>query len=237
MAKFKTATFLVASLLSLSMTQAMAADNDTNYDSEVSSLTNTAWIDFSDPTAVYSKIGLGSGTEGVDVYASLGGYLTGRFEQRLTVEGIHDMDYVNVDYFVFNRSSETGFSLDSRWDSEYNEIVGGVVKKLIFVNNKALRVFPAMKFGIRWGLDNSVESTNFVELEVATRYNITPDFWVGITPSYRYYLDDEDTDGFGGENHDLTGNAEIGYQLAEEVAVSVHGNNDHEYWGVFTFAF
>ena len=241
MSKFKTGKLLAVSLLSVFAAQAIAEDAAEN----TSPVTENApvasqpqgsrWVDFSDPTAIYSKMGLATGTEGVDIYAALGGYLGGRFEQKLTVEAIHDMDYYNVNYLAFNTSNDTGFSIKTTWNNnddygeDYEEASVGVIKKLGFTN-KAVKFYPAMNAGVMWDWDDSIPTTTFVEIDAAVRYTVTPDFWVGVTPTYRYALNGLDID-------NLDGTAEAGYQLAQEVAISIHVNNDDEVWGDFTFAF
>jgi hypothetical protein len=191
---------------------------------------SVSYVDFSDPTATYSQVGLGAGTEGVDVYASLGGYLSGLYEQKLTLKSMHDMDYYNIDYLAFNTSNDTGFSIETTWDNKYDEVVVGIVKKLQFEQNKNIRIYPAMKFGVMWDWDNSVDSTTFVELNVAARYSVNKNFWFGVTPNYRYAL-------HGLDIKDLDATVEVGYQLAEGVAISAHSNNDEEVWANFSFAF
>lgn len=220
MFKFKTLKLLAVSLLSVFAMQAAArqAADEQKY---------SRWVDFSDPTAVYSKAGVAAGTEGVDLYAALGGYLGGQFKQQLTVEAIHDLDYYNVNYFVFNTRNDTGFSLNTTWDDLYDKASVGIVKKLI-LENKKIKIYPSMKLGMMW--DDSIPSTTFIELDVAIRYSVNRKFWLGITPNYTHALKGLDIE-------DLDATVDVGYQLAKEVAVSAHFNNDEEVWADFTFAF
>ena len=224
MLKFKMVKLLAASLLSVFAVHAVAEQN-------------SSWVDFSDPTAVYSKAGFAGGTEGVDIYGALGGYLGGQFKQKLTVEAMHDLDYYNINYFALNTSNDTGFSLNTTWSdlydhSEYNndsydKASVGVVKKLI-LENRSFKVYPSMNLGSMWG--DSIPSTTFIELDVPVRYTVNRNFWVGVTPNYTYALR-------GLDIKDLDATVDAGYQLAKEVAVSAHFNNDEEVWADFTFAF
>ena len=224
MLKFKMVKLVATSLLSAFVVQAVAEEND-------------SWVDFSDPTAVYSKAGLAGGTEGVDIYGALGGYLGGQFKQKLTVAAMHDMDYYNIDYFALNTSNSTGFSLNTTWsdvydhgeydNASYDKASVGVVKKLI-LENQRFKVYPSMNLGIMWG--DAIPSTTFIELDVPVRYNVNRNFWVGVTPNYSYALR-------GLDIKDLDATVDAGYQLAEEVLVSAHFNNDEEVWADFTFAF
>lgn len=237
MFKFKTVKLVAFSLLSASTIQVIAADDapiagdslNRGETAPVSKVQTRNWVDFSDPIAIYSKVGLATGTEGVDVFAAFGGYLGGQFEQKLTLEAKHDTDYYNINYLAFNTSNETGFFLNTRWDT-YDEASAGVVKKLRFAADPRLNIYPSMKFGFMWDLDDSIPSTTFVELDAAIRYTANRHFWFGITPNYRYALD-------GLDIKDFDATVEAGYQLAEEVAVSAHVNNDEEAWVDFTFAF
>ena len=224
MSKFKMVRLLAVSLLSAFVVQAAAKRN-------------SHWVDFSDPTAVYSKAGFAGGTEGADLYAALGGYLGGQFKQRLTVEAMHDLDYYNINYFALNTRNDTGFSLKTTWSDiydhdeydtdSYDKASVGVVKKLI-LENKSIKVYPSMNLGTMWG--DSIPSTTFMELDAAVRYTVDRYFWFGITPNYTYALR-------GLDIKDLDATVDIGYQLAKEVAVSAHANNDEEVWADFTFAF
>ncbi|MCW8994849.1 MAG: hypothetical protein OQK77_03440 [Psychromonas sp.] len=237
MSKFKTVKLLAVSLLSASAAQAASADlSPLPGDAPAISVNGAAdaeqqggnWVDFSDPTAVYSKVAMATGNEGVNVSAALGGYLGGLFEHKLTIEGMHDMDYYNINYMAFNTHNDTGFLLNSTWNIGYDEISAGVVKKVAFKENNDIKVYPAMKLGEMW--DSSIPNTTFVELEAAVRYTINRSAWVGVTPNYRYALN-------GLDIKDLDATVDAGYQLADEIAISAHFNNDEEVWAEFTFAF
>ena len=217
MSKFKTCKLLAVSLLAVTAVPSFAAEGG-------------VWVDFSDPTMMNSNVGLGAGTEGVDVYASLAGYFSGQLEQKLTVEAMHDMSYTNVNYMLFDASKGTGFTLDTRWDDEYNQIAIGAIKKLEFAPNPAVNVYPAMKFGHMWDWDGSFNSTTYVEVNAAIRYSVGQNLWFGVTPNYRYALN-------GLDINDVDATVDVGFQLAEEVLVAVHANNDEELWANFTFAF
>ncbi len=216
MLKFKTVKLLGISLLSAFATQAVAGQES-----------NTDWVDFSDPTAIYSRAGLGAGTEGVDLYAAFGGYLGGQFKHQLTVEAKHDLDYYNVNYFAFNTSNDTGFSLDTTWGDVHDKASIGAVKKLT-LENKSIKIYPSMNLGMMWG--DSIDTTTYIEVDAAVRYSVNRAFWFGVTPSYTYAMK-------GIDIKELNATVDVGYQLAKEIAVSAHFNNDEEVWADFTFAF
>lgn len=214
--KAKIVKLCVISLLSVSAAQAVAGQES-----------NSDWIDFSDPSAVYSKAGLGAGTEGVDLYGALGGYLGGQFKHQLTLEAKHDMDYYNVNYFAFNTANDTGFSLNTRWGDKYDKASIGVLKKLT-LENKSIKIYPSMKLGMLW--DDSIKTTTYIEVDAAVRYSVNRAFWFGVTPSYTYAMK-------GIDIKELNATVDVGYQLAKEIALAAHVNNDGEAWADFTFAF
>ncbi|MCG6202561.1 hypothetical protein [Psychromonas antarctica] len=216
MLKFKTAKLLGISVLSVFVTQVAAQQGKSNN-----------WIDFSDPTAIYSKAGLGAGSEGVDLYGAFGGYLGGQFKHKLTVEAMHDLDYYNINYFAFNTSNDTGFSLDTRWGDVYDQASIGVLKKLP-LENKSIKIYPSMHLGLMWS--DTDDSTTYIEINAAARYSVNRVFWFGVTPSYIYAMR-------GMDINELNATVDVGYQLAKDIAVSGHFNNDGEAWADFTFAF
>jgi len=215
MLKCNTFKFLGISLLTACASQAVAQQN------------NSHWVDFADPTAIYSKAGFAGGTEGVDLFAALGGYLSGQFKHQLTVEAMHDLDFYNVNYFAFNTGNDTGFSLDTTWDNESDKVSVGVVKKLT-LENKNIKIYPSMNLGMMWG--DTISSTTYLELDMPIRYTFNRNFWVGVTPVYTYAMK-------GLDIKELHATLETGYQLAKDVAVSAHINDDKEAWADFTFAF
>lgn len=215
MVKCSTLKFLGVSLLTVCASQAVAQQK------------NSHWLDFSDPTAIYSKAGFAGGTEGVDLFAALGGYLGGQFKHRLTVEAMHDLDFYNVSYFAFNTGNDTGFRLDTKWDNESDKASLGVVKKLT-LENKNIKLYPAMNLGMIWG--DEISSTTYIELDMAVRYTVNRHFWVGVTPVYTYAMK-------GLDIKELHATLEAGYQLAKDVVVSAHINDDKEAWADLTFAF
>ncbi|MFT6984602.1 MAG: hypothetical protein ACJAT7_000399 [Psychromonas sp.] len=216
MLKAKVVKLFSISLLSVSAAHSVAAQDS-----------NRNWVDFSDPTAVYSKAGLGAGTEGVDLYAALGGYLGGQFKHQLTLEAMHDLDYYNVNYFIFNTRNDTGFSLNTTWGDEYDKASIGALKKLT-LEDKHIKIYPSMNLGMMWS--DSIETTTYIEVDAAVRYSVNRAFWFGVTPSYTYAMK-------GIEIKELNATADVGYQLAKEIALSAHINNDGEAWADFTFAF
>ncbi|WP_028863750.1 hypothetical protein [Psychromonas aquimarina] len=214
MLKFKNVKSLGASLLCVLSFQA-AADN------------KSSWVDFSDPTAIYSRAGVGVGTEGVDVYGAVGGYLGGQFKQQLSVEAKHDLDYYNVNYFAFNTANDTGFSFDTRWADDYDQASVGVIKKIPLAEQNII-IYPSMNLGLMWG--DNMSSTTYIEIDAAVRYSVNRALWFGATPSYKYAVN-------GIDINDLDITADVGYQVAKDVALSAHLNNDGEVWADFTFAF
>lgn len=189
-------------------------------------------VDFSDPTAVYSRAGIGGGTEGVDVFGAFAGYLGWQLKHQLTLEAKHDLDYYNLDYMVFNSSNNSGFLLDSTWSYDYkghsvDKTALGVIKK-IPLNNEKITLYPALKLGMMWGDD--INTTTYLDVEVAARYAVTDVFWAGVTPRYLYALK-------GVNVKEFKGTVDIGYELAENVGIAAHLDEDAEFWADFTLAF
>jgi hypothetical protein len=190
-------------------------------------------VDFSDPTAVYSRAGIGGGTEGVDVFGSFAGYLGWQLKHQLTLEAKHDLEYYNVDYMVFNSRNNSGFLVDSTWSDDYkgnsvNKAAVGVIKKIPLISNEKVTLYPALKLGMMWG--NDINSTTYLDFEVAARYAITDLFWAGATPGYLYALR-------GVNVKEFKGTIDIGYELAENVGIAAHLDEDAEFWADFTLAF
>lgn len=189
-------------------------------------------VDFADPTAVYSRAGIGGGTEGVDVFGSFAGYLGWQLKHQLTLEAKHDLDYYNLDYMIFNSRNNSGFLLDSTWSYDYkgdsvDKTSVGVIKKVPLSNEK-ITLYPAIKVGMMWG--NTISTTTYLDVEVAARYAVSDLFWVGVTPGYLYALK-------GVNVKEFKGTLDIGYELAQNVGIAAHLDEDAEFWADFTLAF
>lgn len=191
------------------------------------------WIDFSDPTAIYTSAGMSGGSEGVDIYATFGSYLGGQFKQKLTVEAKHDLEYYNINYLALNTANQAGFLVDTSWSrdiwgaEDVNDSSIGIIKKLPLMNNK-LNIYPSMKLGLLWG--DEIKSTTYAEVDVAVRYSFDRALWVGLTPSYRYAMK-------GIEISNWNASIDVGFQFANGFAVAAHANNDDEFWFDMTFSF
>jgi len=188
--------------------------------------------DFSDLTAIYSKVGIGGGSEGVDVFGAFGGYLGWQLKHQLTLEAKHDLDYYNLNYMAFNNRNNTGFLLKSTWSDQYKDNAVdkasfGVIKK-VPLNNKQFTLYPAINIGMMWG--NDIDSTTYLDVEAALRYSVSDVFWVGATPGYTYALK-------GANVKEFRGTADIGYALAKNVELAAHLDEDAEFWADFTLAF
>ncbi|AGH81704.1 hypothetical protein PCNPT3_08830 [Psychromonas sp. CNPT3] len=191
------------------------------------------WADFSDPLAIYSKVGIAAGSEGVDIIASYGSYLAGEYKQKLTVQAKHDLEYYTVDYLVLNSSNDTGFVMESQWGRDErnwhdsNRVAVGLIKRLPLLEEH-VTLYPSLKIGFLWG--DNLDDTTYVATDVAVRYAITDAAWIGATPSYIYAMKGEDL-------RDWSFTAEIGYQFVEGFSVAGHVNDDEEYWADINFAF
>ncbi|MFT6347634.1 MAG: hypothetical protein ACJAYB_000624 [Psychromonas sp.] len=189
-------------------------------------------VDFADPTAVYSSAGIGGGTEGVDVFGSFAGYLGWQMKHQLTLEAKHDLDYYNLNYMAFNSRNNSGFLVDSTWSYDYkgysvDKTAFGVIKKVPLSNEK-ITLYPALKLGMMWG--NDISTTTYLDVEVSARYAVSDLFWIGATPQYLYALK-------GVNVKEFKGTIDIGYELAENVGVAAHLDENAEFWAEFTLAF
>ncbi|PKH04135.1 hypothetical protein CXF72_02725 [Psychromonas sp. MB-3u-54] len=189
-------------------------------------------VDFADPTAVYSSAGIGGGTEGVDVFGSFAGYLGWQMKHQLTLEAKHDLDYYNLNYIAFNSRNNSGFLVDSTWSYDYkgdsvDKTAFGVIKKVPLSNEK-ITLYPALKLGMMWG--NDINTTTYLDVEVSARYAVSDLFWIGATPQYLYALK-------GVNVKEFKGTVDIGYELAENVGVAAHLDENAEFWAEFTLAF
>lgn len=191
------------------------------------------WYDLSDPTAVYSNVSVGAGTEGVNISASYGGYLNGQYKHQITVEAMGDLDYYNVDYLLLNASSHSGFTVESTWGRDIWDIIDvndtsvGVFAKIPMLNNK-LNIYPKLNLGILWGDD--IESTTYIKFDATTRYKFNDMFWVGITPTYTHAMK-------GYDLNEWDTSFDAGVQLSNAFSLAAHANTEEEFWVDVTFAF
>lgn len=191
------------------------------------------WIDLSDPSAIYSGVGIAGGTEGIDVSAKYGGYLNGQYKHQIAVEAMNDLEYYNINYKVLNASSLSGFTLESTWDRDFwgmedvNDSSFGVFAKIPLIENQ-LYVHPKVNLGVLWGDD--VESTTYIKFDATTRYKFNNIFWAGITPTYTYATKGRDI-------NDWQGTLEAGVQLSSAFSLAAHVNDDEEFWADVLFLF
>ena len=195
------------------------------------------------PVATFSNVSLGSGSEGVDINATFGGYLSGVYKHRLEFASKEDMDHYEVNYLLFNSVSESGITIDSTWseDVEYedyegsgkrhyydvNSVDAGLFSKLVFPDPN-FTAFPKMSVGYMWG--DSIVDTTYVDLEVAVRYSFKEMFWVGVTPVFTHSME-------GIEIDEFSGSIEGGIKLSETFGISASYNDDDEFIGNVIFAF
>ena len=205
---------------------------------EIEKTDHTQYLaDFSDPLAVFTSAGIGSSNGGVDVNASIGGYLGGSFKHQLQFVAKDSFEYYDVNYMAVDTSSDTAFLIDSTWSRDFlgtddvNDTSFGVMKQIGILDGR-LKFYPEMKLGFLWG--DEISSTTYLELAVGARYIVTSGLWVGMTPSYSY--------GFDGCKLDRWNTSfEAGYMFKEGIGLSVETvidtYNDTEYRGNITFAF
>lgn len=216
----------MTSLISVFSFSAMAADDDAE-----------VWVDMSDPTAVYSSATIGGGTEGIDLSASYGGYLSGVYKQRFTIAAKHDLDFYEVNYLLLNSSSNSGITVDSSWSKDIraggddydnvNDTSIGFFAKLGFMDDH-VNFYPKVSVGYLWADD--IEDTTYVKFDATTRYTFNRMYWVGITPSYAY--------GFkGADLNEWAATIDAGVQLSDVFGFSVSANDDEEFTANVTFAF
>ena len=195
------------------------------------------WVDMSDPTAVYSRATIGGGTEGVDLSASYGGYLSGVYKQRFTVAAKHNSDFYEVNYLLLNSASNSGIAFDSSWSKDIrvdsvdydniNDTSVGFFAKLGFMENY-VNFYPKVSVGYLWA--NDIEDTTYVKFDATTRYTFNHMYWVGITPSFAY--------GFKGAHmNEWAATIDAGVQLSDVFGLSVSANDDEEVTANVTFAF
>ncbi|WP_025563057.1 hypothetical protein [Psychromonas sp. SP041] len=216
----------VGTFVGLSSFAALAADG-----------TEQPWVDMSDPTAVYSSATIGGGTEGIDLSASYGGYLSGVYKHRFTVAAKHDLDFYEVNYLLLNAKSNSGVTFDSSWSEDIradgndfddvNDTSIGFFAKLAFMDNH-LNFYPKVSVGYLW--DGDIEDTTYVKFDATTRYTFNRMYWVGITPSYAH--------GFkGADLNEWEATIDAGVQLSDTFGFSVSANDDEEFTANVTFAF
>lgn len=216
----------VSALLGLSSVAVLAADD-----------TGKPWVDMSDPTAIYSSATIGGGTEGIDLSAAYGGYLSGVYKHRFTIAAKHDLDFYEANYLLLNSTSNSGLSIDSSWSKDIradgndyddvNDTSIGFFAKLGFMDNH-VNFYPKVSVGYLWA--NDIENTTYVKFDATTRYTFNRMYWVGITPSYAH--------GFKGVDlNEWAATVDAGVQLSDVFGFSVSANDDEEFTANVTFAF
>lgn len=231
-AKSKVLKVSVVSLIGLFSLTANAAEGDP--------VSSESW---GSPIATFSNVSLGSGTEGIDISASFGGYLGGLYQHQLEVASKQDLEHYEVNYLLLNTASDSGITVNSTWsedvefdnengrgDIEFEDINTadvGLFSKLSFPDAR-VHAYPRMSVGYMWGED--ILETTYVEFEVAVLFNINDMFWVGATPVYLHSME-------GVEIDEFTGTIEAGAKLSETFGASISVNDDEEFLGRVIFAF
>jgi hypothetical protein len=224
-------TLSIVSLASLFSFSAAAED----YESE----------NWGSPVATYSNIKLGSGSEGIDLSATFGGYLAGVYKSSIEIAAKNDLEYYEANYLLLNSASESGVTIESTWNEDItientngpgefdyeniDTVAVGIFSKLNFPDPK-LTAYPKMSVGYMLGNDNGFLDTTFVQLEVGVRYNIDEKIWVGATPAFTHSMKGEEIDEF-------TGTIEAGIKMSDTFGVSASVNEDQEFLGTVIFAF
>jgi len=222
----------IVSLIGFFSLTANAADGD--------AVSSESW---GSPIATFSNVSLGSGTEGIDISASFGGYLGGLYQYQLELASKQDLEHYEVNYLLLNTASESGITINTTWsedvefdnengpgDIEFEDINTadlGLFSKLSFPDAR-IHAYPRMSVGYMWGED--ILETTYVEFEVAVLFNINEMFWIEATPTYLHSME-------GVEIDEFTGELEAGAKLSETFGVSVSINDDEEFLGRVIFAF
>lgn len=191
------------------------------------------WHDLSDPRAIYTGVSVAGGSEGVNISANYGSYLSSQFKQKITVEAMNDLDYYNVDYVVLNANTGSGFAAESSWNRDVwgingaNDTAFGVFAK-IPLDKTQITIYPKLNMGMLWGGDDN--TTTYIQFDATTRFKFNRMFWVGVTPTYTYAMK-------GIEINKWTGTLDAGVQLSPEFSLAASVNDDEEYWIQATFTF
>jgi hypothetical protein len=192
-----------------------------------------AWLDLSDPRAIYSGLSVAGGSEGVDVSANYGGYLNGQYKHKITLEAKNDLDYYNINYMLVNANTNSGFSIETTWNrdildiSSMNDTSVAVFAKIPQLDDK-LNIYPKLNLGMLWG--DKADTTTYIKFDLTTRYRFNHMYWVGITPTYTYAMD-------GYDINEWTATLDAGVQFSPAFAVGAHVNDDKEFWFDVVFAF
>jgi len=195
------------------------------------------------PVSTYSNVNLGSGTEGIDISASFGGYLGGVYQHRVEVAAKQDLEHYEANYLLLNTASQSGVTIESTWseDVEFDKEVGkgevefenvdsvevGLFSQLDFPDDR-LKVYPKMSVGYMWGDD--IIDTTFVQFELAVLFRLNEQVWVGAAPAYIHSMD-------GVVIEEFQGSIDAGVKLSETFGVSASVNDDREFLGKVIFAF
>ena len=226
----------IVSLVGLCSFSAVAAEGDSSEN-------------WGSPVATFSNISLGSGSEGIDLSARAGGYLGGVYQHSLEVASKNDLEHYEVNYVLLNTASDSGLTIDSAWSKDVkfklendnshevsyddvNNVDVGLYSKLNFTDDR-LTAYPKMSVGYMWTEDDiaiQLETTTYVNFEVAFRFNVDDKIWIGATPIYIHGMK-------GLEIDQLTGTIEAGMQLSDTFGVSAEFNEDDEFLGRVIFAF
>jgi len=227
-------------ILKISIMSLVGAFSLVSYAAEANATSAEAW---GSPVATYSNVNLGSGTEGIDLSASFGGYLGGVYQHRIQVAAKQDLEHYEANYLLLNTASQSGVTIESTWseDVEFDKEFGkgevefedvdsvevGLFSQLDFPDDR-LKVYPKMNVGYIWG--DSIIDTTFVEFELSVIFRLNDQIWFGAAPSYIHSMD-------GVVIEEFQGSVDAGIKLSETFGLSASVNEDREFLGKVIFAF
>lgn len=191
------------------------------------------WYDMSDPRVIFSGVSVSGGSEGVNLGAHYGSYLTGEFKQKVTLQAMHDLEYFTADYILLNANTNTGFAVESTWDRDlwgiesFNDISLGVFAKIL-LKDERFNFYPKLNLGMIWG--DEINSTTYIKFDATTRFNLNSMFWVGVSPSILYAMQ-------GMELRKFQATLDAGIQLSPEFSFAAHINDDEGFWFDIIFTF
>ena len=199
-------------------------------------------IDMSDPTAVYTAVGVQAGTNGMQVSGQFGYSPEGGRKHMGFVEYRNDdgLNNLRARYFTPGATGLGAFVDVSRneqsvadQDVAINTAMAGLMQVLP-INDK-ITLYPSLLAGNIWSDDKIAgqdvyDSTTIITFNTYATYAINDKTWLMFNPVYTYGIDGEDTRDFYLE-------MALGYRISNTETVRLHASNDNDVWFNYTQAF
>ncbi|WOT06696.1 hypothetical protein [Shewanella youngdeokensis] len=230
---------VTAAILLLAFTTSTAFGSDTDQTDQTEQKQE---IDMSDPTSVFTAVGLQGGTNGMQVFGQFG-YSPENGRKHMGFVEYRNDDNLNnyrMRYFTPGASGLGVFADVSRSehnvageDVAMNTAMAGLMQVLP-INDK-ITLYPSLLAGSIWSNDKNAgqdvyNTTTIITLNTYATYAVNDKVWLMLNPVYTYGIDGEDT-------RDIYLEFALGYRLSKTETVRLHASNGNDVWFNYTQAF